>query len=54
MLIFLLFIVITGTAVTRLVNKAVDEYSYYGDSSRDWKHVDLFYYQASMLEKQSK
>jgi hypothetical protein len=55
MLIFFSLIAITGIAITRLLNKAINEYSYYGDSGRDWKNgTDLFYYQTRVLEKQAK
>jgi hypothetical protein len=55
MIIFFSLIVAIGIATTYLVHKAVDEYSYYGDSGRDWKNgTDLFYYQTRVLEKQAK
>lgn len=52
MIIFILCIVAAIVLFHRFIMKAVNEYSYYGDVDTT-KHVDYWYYQARIDEKQN-
>lgn len=53
MIIFITFIAAVALAFNYLLHKAVSEYSYYGDTDTH-KHVDYWYYQTKVNEKETR
>ena len=52
MILFILIFCAVGALFHRFIMKAVNEYSYYGDVDTT-KHVDYWYYQTRIDEKQN-